>query len=78
MKNHFNECTYGDLKVGDVISWYGAELEIVRLYKEVRNGLKTTYFDTKPVNEEAERLLGNLYSHGRYGGCDCCAVARLT
>lgn len=73
---------YGDLRKGDIIIWYGAEVRITNvLHVKCKHGgvLKPcTYFTIVPYNKEAVDILGDFYSHATYGGIDELSVERCT
>lgn len=74
---------YSELKIGDVIIWYGAEVvirDINRIYREPNGHFKggnCTYFTIAPNNEKALEILGGFYAHGTYGGIDTLEVAKV-
>ena len=71
---------YDELKVGDVIWWYGAKERVVAVREfpapanEFYPNEKTIRFDIEPVDDEAVGILGKFYSHGTYGGVGCLTV----
>lgn len=78
----FDIVNYGDLRKGDIIKWYGAEVRIINvLHVKCKCGgvLKSsTYFTIEPYNKEAVDILGDFYSHATYGGIDELTVERST
>lgn len=69
--------TYADLKVGDVIYWYGAKVRITDVTHMICHDKPCTYFTIESYNDEAIHILGNFYSHGRYGGLDILTVEKV-
>lgn len=74
---------YSDLKIGDVIIWYGAEVVIREINREYRKpfghfkGGNCTYFTIAPNNKKALEILGRFYAHGTYGGIDELTVEKV-
>lgn len=69
---------YDELKVNDVIWWYGARVKIVavRSYPYTEEHFKgqtdkVIRFDIEPYDDDAVMILGNFYAHGTYGGVGC-------
>lgn len=76
---------YKELKVGDIILWYGAkervkEIRITELREESKKiypNEKRIHFTLEPVDEEALKILGKFYAHGEYGGVGCLKVEKI-
>ena len=74
---------YSELKTGDVIIWYGAEVVIREIHREYREpyghfkGGNCTYFTIAPNNKKAIEILGRFYAHGTYGGIDTLEVHKV-
>ena len=77
------EKRYDELKVGDVIWWYGAKERIVEVIEyppvtnEVYQNEKVIRFTVEPADDEAVKILGKFYSHGTYGGGGCLTATVL-
>lgn len=75
---------YSELKVNDVIMWYGAKVRITKInrIKRVLNA-KTqkeencTYFTIEPFDDNAVKILGSFYARGTYGGVDWLEVHKV-
>lgn len=71
---------YDELKVNDIIRFYGAELQIIELNErpapanEHYPNEKTISFKVKPANKQAEKIIGKYYAHGEYGGVGCLEI----
>ena len=77
MKKDTITTAYADLKIGDVIFWYGAKVRITDVTHMVWRGKPCTYFSIEPYNDDSIQILGSFYSHGRYGGIDLLTVEKL-
>lgn len=69
--------TYGELKIGDIIYWYGALVRIVKINRVNCEKEDCTYFTIEPYNVEAIRILGEFYAHGTYGGINKLSVITI-
>lgn len=73
--------SYGELKAGDVVWFYGARVRIVDVRVEGMSdyyeGERVIRFDIEPYDEECVRTLGKFYSHGTYGGVEHLALSRV-
>lgn len=77
-------CRYDELRVGDIIWFYGARERIVSItsypndtdnpyYEEAKLVIR---FELEPADEKAVEILGKFYSHGTYGGVGCLIATR--
>jgi len=70
--------TYGQLQIGDVIFFHGANVKVIDIKRTpYRDNLLTKdeckeviSFEIEPADDEAVEILGRFYSHGWYGGND--------
>ena len=70
--------TYGQLQIGDVIVFHGANVKVIDMKRKpstdkiFTNGecKEVISFEIEPADDEAVEMLGNFYSHGWYGGID--------
>lgn len=75
---------YKDLKVGDIIIWYGARERIIAIEnigptsrsKLFYQGEDVIYFTLEPADKKAEKILGKFYANGEYGGVGCLEVKK--
>ena len=75
-KRH-NKIRYDELRVNDVVLLHGANARITKVTEmnvtpsKWYPNEKTIAFHVEPNDEEAENILGKLYSHGNYTGVGC-------
>lgn len=68
---------YDELKVGDIILFHGANVKVASIHttpapaNEYYPNEKTIDFSVEPADEDAEKILGEFYAHGNYGGIGC-------
>lgn len=75
--------TYGKLKKGDVIIFYGANVRIMDVRiggicdNDIHKGERIINFDIEPYDKEALQVLGKFYGYGTYGGVESITIFKV-